>query len=633
MGLIDEKISKWRYRRILDKVNGLEKQMRDLADEQFPEKYIDLRRRRRKGASHGDLMPEMFALVREACRRGIGIRPYDVQVRAACALAEGRIAEMKTGEGKTFVAPLAAALYALDKNGVHVLTANDYLAGRDQQKLDPVYRLLGLSSGCVLADTPSRDRAQAYRQDITFTTVTQLGFDFLREYFQQDPEQLRRHNMWHYMRSEIDGTTRENRCLRGRYCAIMDEVDSILVDYARRPLSLSTEAEIQRPPEMYEVVRSFALESLQDGRDYTVDRVERTVELTDQGKKNLSPLKDQYGYFHLLEAEWEERVEEAIKAEYLYHKGTHYVVKDGQVVLIDETSGRLKIGQHLGGELHQAVEAKEGLPVRPRQEVAKKVTIQSLIRPYDHLAGMTGTAWEARREFRSVYSMKTVRYRPRIPDQTEFLDDLIFVDSDRRWEEVANQVQEVHDTGRAVLVGTRSVDASERVSEMIGQKGIEHDVLNAVNHSEEAKVIAKAGQVGQVTVATNMAGRGVEIEIADEVNDRGGLHVLGTERHTLHRMDRQLAGRTGRRGQPGSVQFCGALEDDVFQAISDRKRDKLQRKYNRNGQLLKPRKGYKLARKAQSRFSQYHASVRKKLLAQDIAQEEGDKILFGQDKL
>lgn len=633
MSRIAEILAHRRHNRIIAAVNQLEPEMRELDDDEIPDRYIELRRRRRKGVSLNQLTPETFALMREATRRAIGIRQYDVQLRVGAGLAEGAVAELKTGEGKTFAAPLAAALFGLDCRGVHILTANDYLAGRDRRILEPAYQLMGLSVASVLADTPPRERSSAYSADITYTTVVQIGFGFLRQYFQQDPGTLRRHDMWQYLRSEIDGSTRESRCLRGRHCAILDEADSILIDYARQPLSLSVQAELQRPTQLYPAVRTFALENLRSPGDFELDKIQRSVELTDKGKKKLQPLTEQYGHFHLMEAEWEERAEEALRAEHLFKKGTHYVVKDGIVVLVDDTSGRLKIGQRLGGELHQALEAKEGVKIHPRQQVAKKITIQSLIRPYDHLAGMTGTAWEARAEFNSVYSMKTLRFSPRLADQTRFHDDMVFLDSDERWDAVARQVEQENARGRPVLVGTRSVDASQHLSELLEERGIEHDVLNAVNHTREAEIIAEAGERGKVTVATNMAGRGAEIKLGEGVKELGGLHVLGTERHALHRLDRQLAGRTGRRGQPGSVQFCACVEDDVFEAVPERTRQRLENKYSENGRLIPHRKATKLVRNAQSRFSDHFARVRKSLLVKDLAQEEGDKILFGQDKL
>ena len=633
MSRIAEFFAHRRCNKTLAAVNDIEPEMRALTDEEIRERYIGLRKRRRKGEALEDLMPETFALTREATRRAIGIRQYDVQVRVATALAEGSVAELKTGEGKTFAAPLAAALFALDRQGVHVLTANDYLAERDRETLEPAYEMLGLNCASVLADTPGEERARAFSADITYTTVVQLGFGFLQQYFQQDPDTLRRHDMWQYLRSEIDGSTRESRCLRGRYCAILDEVDSILIDYARQPLSLSVQAEIQRPPELYPAVRNFALENLQHPDDFELDKVRRTVELKDSGKSKLQSLRENYAYFHLMEAEWEERVEEALKAEHLFEQGTHYVLRKGQVVLVDQTSGRLKIGQRLGGELHQALEAKEGVEIRPRQQVAKKITIQALIRPYDHLAGMTGTAWEANREFSSVYSMNTVRFSPRLPDQTERREDQVYLNPDARWNAVAHQIEEEHAAGRPVLVGTRTVEASQHLSDILTEHDINHEVLNAVNHKKEAEIIAEAGQKGKVTVATNMAGRGAEIKLGEGVEELGGLHVIGTERHTLHRLDRQLAGRTGRRGQPGSVQFYACVKDDVFEAVPERTRESLENRYSSNGQMVPSGKARKLIRNAQEKFSDEFARVRKSLLVRDMAQEEGDKILFGQDKL
>ena len=588
------------------RINRLESRVLDLPDGELRERALELRRRRRKGAELSELVPEMFALVREACRRAIGIHPWEVQVQAAIALSEGRVVEMQTGEGKTFVAPLAAALYALDQRGVHVVTANDYLAGRDARVLAPAYNMLGLKVGCVLADTQGRERASAYLQDITYTTVPQLGFDFLRQFFQQSPDTLRKYDMWQYLKSEIDGSTRESRCLRGRYYAILDEVDSILVDYARKPLSLSVEAESQRPLDVYQKARQYVLDVLQEEQDY--------------------------GYLHQMDSDWEERLEEALSAEHLLKKGVDYVVQGPNVWLVDQTSGRLMIGQRMGGDLHQALECKEGVPVQPRQRVAKKITVQSLIRPYEHLAGMTGTAWEARSEFSGVYGMKTVRFEPRLPERTDFRPDVVFPDSEARWEAVVEDIVREHARGQPILLGSRSVDSSQHLSDMLKARGVPHEVLNAVNHAREAEIIALAGQKGSVTVSTNMAGRGVEITLGEGVPELGGLHVIGAERHTLDRVDRQLSGRTGRRGQPGSVQFYASLDDDVFQVLPEGTRQRLKRRYSRgDGQPIPAGKLDGLIRHSQRKFSKHFAQMRRVLLIRDLAQEEGDKILFGKD--
>jgi len=629
---LHETLDRRRYARLGQQVCHLDEQMRQLPDQALPERYVELRRRRRKGAELTELVPEMFALVREACRRAIGIHQWEVQVRAAVALSEGRVVEMQTGEGKTFVAPLAAALYALDQRGVHVVTANDYLAGRDARVLAPAYNMLGLKVGCVLADTQGRERASAYLQDITYTTVPQLGFDFLRQFFQQSPDTLRKYDMWQYLKSEIDGSTRESRCLRGRYYAILDEVDSILVDYARKPLSLSVEAESQRPLDVYQKARQYVLDVLQEEQDYKLDKVRMTAELTDKGKKHVTALQQDYGYLHQMDSDWEERLEEALSAEHLLKKGVDYVVQGPNVWLVDQTSGRLMIGQRMGGDLHQALECKEGVPVQPRQRVAKKITVQSLIRPYEHLAGMTGTAWEARSEFSGVYGMKTVRFEPRLPERTDFRPDVVFPDSEARWEAVVEDIVREHARGQPILLGSRSVDSSQHLSDMLKARGVPHEVLNAVNHAREAEIIALAGQKGSVTVSTNMAGRGVEITLGEGVPELGGLHVIGAERHTLDRVDRQLSGRTGRRGQPGSVQFYASLDDDVFQVLPDGTRQRLKRRYSRSdGQPIPAGKLDGLIRHSQRKFSKHFAQMRRVLLIRDLAQEEGDKILFGKD--
>lgn len=608
--------------------------MRELETQQLPQRLNQLRERRRGGEELNALAPEAFALVREASRRALDIRQYDVQVAAAAGLAEGNVVEMNTGEGKTFVAPLAACLYALDRRGVHVLTANDYLAGRDAEALRPLYRMLGLSVGVVLADTQGRERLAAYQADVTYTTVRQLGFDFLREYFQQAPDALRQRDMWGYLHSEINDDSREKRCLRGRYYAILDEVDSILIDYARSPLSISVKAEQQRPTEAYRVARDFATSVLEQGRDYTVDDVERKVELTDRGKEKIGGLQTEYGYLQLMDGEWESRLEEALSAQRLYRRGEHYVVRGDQVILVDQTSGRLMLGQRLGGELHQALELKEGVSVKERQKVAKSITVQALIRPYQNLAGMTGTAWEERREFGSVYDMNCVRFEPRIPLQRDEKEDRLFAEADARWEHVADDVERTHQRGQPVLIGVRSVEKSERLSEMLEERDVPHEVLNAVDHEREAEIIANAGRKGAVTVATNMAGRGVEIKLGEGVPELGGMRVIGTERHILGRVDRQLAGRCGRRGQPGHIQFYASVEDDVLQVLSERKRRRARRKIERHGNGPVNARGLsRLIKKAQSEFSSRYARIRKALLARDLAQEETEKILFGQEKL
>lgn len=624
---------KARYAGAAGRINALEPSVRELSDQQLPERVLALKRRLRGGAELSRLRDEMFALVREATGRKLGIRQFDVQVAAAVALCDQQVVQMDTGEGKTFVAPLAACLYALDGRGVHVLTANDYLVERDARMLAPVYNLLGFSVGYVLCDTPQQERRRAYQADVTYATVTQIAYDFLRDYMQQAPDAIRRRNIWQYLHSEISGLDREERCLRGRYFAIIDEVDSVLIDYARQPVSIAEPAEQQRDTELYTICRRFALESLTNHGDFTLDRVRHTAELSEKAKTRVSQLGERYGYMHMTQSDWEDRILEAIVAEHLFDRGKDYVVRGGEVQLVDQISGRLMLGQRLGGELHQALEAKEGASVRPRQSVVKKITVQSLIRSYEHLAGMTATAWEAGKEFHSVYDMKTVRFAPRLPLRLERLSDVFFCSAQDRMGAVADEVADSHKKGRPVLVGTWSVDESRSLSELLRARGVPHSVLNAVDHSSEAQIIAQAGQTGRVTVATSMAGRGVEIPLGEDVEQLGGLCVIGAGRSQLTRLDKQLAGRCGRRGKPGTARFYLSLEDDTFKPLTEKALARLRRRFRAAGS--KPFASRKLSRlvgKCQGQFRRGYAAVRVQLLARDLAVEKTEQVLFGQDR-
>ena len=620
--------------RLVRRINALEDPTRGLSDGGLAARVRELKKRRRDGAPLAGLCAEMFAIVREATRRALGIRQFDVQVAAAVALCGQNVIEMDTGEGKTFVAPLAAALYALDGRGVHVLTANDYLVERDARLLGPVYDLLGLRVGHVLCDTPASECGNAYRADITYTTVTRLGHDFLREYLLQAPDSLRQADMWQYLRSEIDGQDREQRCLRGRHFAIIDEVDSVLIDYARRPISIAQPAASQRDPELYSVCRRCAREDLAEREDYSLDNIRRRAILTDRGKRKVQELAGEHAYLHLMEAEWQERVEEALAAEYLLRRGEHYVVREGRAELVDQVSGRLMLGQRLGGEFHQALEAKENVPIQPRQEVVKRVTVQSLIRSYKNLAGMTATAWEARDEFHSVYEMNIVRFPPRTHVRQDWRPDVFFRQPEDRLRAVAEEVKELHRLGRPVLVGTWAVAESRDLSDLLNRAGVPHEVLNAVDHKNEAGIIARAGEKGRVTVAANMAGRGVEIPLGEGVKELGGLCVVGAGRHVLARADKQLAGRCARRGAPGRTGFYTSLEDDIFKVLPDRRRKRLLRKYDGMGSGARTSKELSgLVRWCQEQFRRRYAAIRRMLLVRDIAVEEAEDILFGQDRL
>ena len=627
-----ERLKHARSARAVRRVNALEPHLRDLPDNALAQRALDLRKRRRQGAPAQQLRDEMFALVREATRRALGIRQFDVQVAAAVALSEQHVIQMETGEGKTFVAPLAACLFALDGQGVHVLTANDYLVERDALMLAPVYAMLGFRVGHVLCDTPPQGRVKALQADVTYTTISQIGYDFLREYLQQGPESLRRANMWQYMQSEIGGPDRAGRCLRGRRFAIIDEVDNVLIDYARQPISIAEPARRQHDPDLYAVCRAFAREGLEAEGDFTLDRARRQAELTDRGKRKVAQLPARHGYMRLMDSEWEERVQEALAAEHLFQKGADYVVRGDAVHLVDPVSGRLMIGQRLGGEVHQALEAKENVPIRPRQTPVKKITVQSLVRAYRNLAGMTATAWEAEREFRTVYDMKSVRFAPRTPLHMDVRPDRFFASIEQRLCATADEVAALHGRGIPVLVGAWSVEESQRLAQLLGERGVPHNVLNAVDHKGEAGIIARAGEKGSVTVSTNMAGRGVEIPLGPGVEELGGLHVIGSGRHHLTRVDRQLAGRCARRGMPGSVQFYVSLEDDVFKVLPERKLSRLRRRVGADG-AVESASLSRLVRRCQEVFRRRYALMRRALLARDMAVERTEQILFGQDRL
>jgi len=625
---------RWRCNKTLERVNALDGRMGKLPDTALREAAMALRGRRRKGSDLDSLAPEMFALVREATRRTINIRQYDIQMRAAAALSRGAVIQMNTGEGKTFVAPPAACLHALDGRGVHVLTANDYLAARDHALLKNVYNLIGFSCAVVLSDSSPADRAAAYRADVTYTTVQQLGFDFLRQYFDESPEGLRTRDMWQFLRSDIDGSSPDTRALRGRHCAILDEVDSILIDYARTPLSMTVEAKTQRPVEAYHIARKLALQVLRDSEDYTLDKGLRKVDLTPQGKRRIGDFQHEYGYLHLMDSDWEEFLQCALMAQYLFRRDEHYVVRSEKVLLVDQTSGRLMLGQRLGGELHQALEVKEGVPIHPRHSIVKKISIQSLIRPYRRLAGMTGTAWESRREFLSVYRMPTIRFATRLPLRRQQRPDLFFCHAEARWERVAADIRSCHNRGQPVLLGTRSVKEARLLSELLEEQNVPHEQLNAVDHAKEAQIIHEAGHKGRVTIAARLAGRGVEIKLAEGVEALGGLRVIGAERHVLRRFDGQLAGRCGRHGDPGSAQFYVTLEDEVFQLLSERRRRWFEKKYgsqSRNG--FHSRELEREVARSQAKFAEHFAAIRKSLLAEELAKDRAESTLFGQGKL
>jgi preprotein translocase subunit SecA len=549
------------YLKVVEQVNALESQMGALSDLELRELANGLRDRLEEGEPLDDLLPESFAATREAGRRTLGQRHFDVQLLGGAVLHAGKIAEMRTGEGKTLTATLAVALNALNGRGVHVVTVNDYLAKRDTQWMGQVYDALGLSVACIQhdeafmydADWVSEDerlarlrpisRREAYEADITYGTNNEFGFDYLRD------------NMV---------PTLDRMVQRDLAYAIVDEVDNILIDEARTPLIISGQAE-QATDRYYQFAQ--IVKQLREGRDYEVDLKHKTVALTEPGIDRVEELLElQPG-----ESIYDERyielthyLEQALKAHATFQRDKDYIVRDGEVIIVDEFTGRMMLGRRYSEGLHQAIEAKEGVRVRRQNVTLATITFQNYFRMYDKLAGMTGTAKTEAEEFRRIYFLDVVVIPTNQPMIRDDLGDLVFKNERGKFRAVIADIKEKRESGRPVLVGTASIEASERLSEQLLREGVPHQVLNAKQHEREAAIIAEAGQPQTVTIATNMAGRGTDIVLGPGVREAGGLHILGTERHEARRIDNQLRGRAGRQGDPGSSLFYVSLEDELM---------------------------------------------------------------------
>jgi preprotein translocase subunit SecA len=549
------------YQKVIAQVNALEPQMEALSDLELRELANGLRDRLEEGETLDDLLPESFAATREAGRRTLGQRHFDVQLLGGAVLHSGKIAEMRTGEGKTLTATLAVALNALNGRGVHVVTVNDYLAKRDTQWMGQVYDALGLSVACIQhdaafiydADWVSEDerlarlrpisRREAYEADITYGTNNEFGFDYLRD------------NMV---------PTLDRMVQRDLAYAIVDEVDNILIDEARTPLIISGQAE-QATDRYYQFAQ--IVKQLREGKDYEVDHKHKSVALSETGIDRVEELLElQPG-----ESIYDERyielthyLEQALKAHATFQRDKDYIVRDGEVIIVDEFTGRMMVGRRYSEGLHQAIEAKEGVRVRRQNVTLATITFQNYFRMYDKLAGMTGTAKTEAEEFRRIYFLDVVVIPTNQPMIRDDHGDLVFKNERGKFRAVIADIKEKRAAGRPVLVGTASIEASERLSEQLMREGVPHQVLNAKQHEREAAIIAEAGQPQTVTIATNMAGRGTDIVLGPGVREAGGLHILGTERHEARRIDNQLRGRAGRQGDPGSSQFYVSLEDELM---------------------------------------------------------------------
>ena len=537
----------------VEAIAALEGKFQALSDAELAAKTAEFRDRLAHGATLDDLLEEAFAVVREAGKRALGLRHYDVQMIGGMVLHEGRIAEMRTGEGKTLVASLPVYLNALEGKGVHVVTVNDYLARRDSlgrgnfKGMGEIYRFLGLTVGCIIHDQPHDERREAYLCDVTYGTNNEFGFDYLRD------------NMVSYA---------AHRVQRPLHYALVDEVDSILIDEARTPLIISGPAE--ESTDKYGKVDRLIPRMVKETH-YTIDEKTRTAMLTDEG---VSLTEEYLGIENLYDDRntvWVHHVQQALRAHAVYKRDTDYVVRDGKVVIVDEFTGRLMSGRRWGEGLHQAVEAKEGVPIERETQTLATVTLQNYFRMYKKLSGMTGTALTEAQEFHEIYQLDVVTIPTNRPMIRIDQPDLIYKNLKGKFKAVADQIAELNKAGQPVLVGTVSIEKNEMLSEMLTRRGVPHEVLNAKNHEREAEIVARAGQRGAVTIATNMAGRGTDIQLGEGVAELGGLFVLGTERNESRRVDNQLRGRSGRQGDPGASRFYISLEDDLMRIFGSEK--------------------------------------------------------------
>lgn len=562
--------------KIADEIEALEPQMQALSDEDLRRKTDEFKDRLANGQILDDLLPEAFAVVREASRRVLGMRHFRVQLIGGIVLHQGRIAEMKTGEGKTLVATLPVYLNALDGKGVHVVTVNDYLATRDSQWMGKLYNFLGLSVGLIVHGLDHQQRQQAYNSDITYGTNNEFGFDYLRD------------NMVIY---------REQMVQRELNFAIVDEVDSILIDEARTPLIISGVGE--KSTHLYYIADNFVKtlkrgadtkdeskaemlskyfegeeedeETLKNKGDYSVDPKAKTVILTEFGVEKAEKF---FGIENLADQENMEiqhHINQALKARAIMKNDIDYVVKDGEVIIVDEFTGRLMYGRRYSDGLHQAIEAKEGVKIERESQTLATITFQNYFRMYQKLAGMTGTAKTEEDEFRAIYNLDVVEIPTNMPMIREDHPDVIYKNEKGKFNAVADEIVELHGKGRPILVGTISIEKSELLSSMLKKRGIPHEVLNAKYHEKEAEIISKAGQMNALTISTNMAGRGTDIVLGEGVKELGGLHIIGTERHESRRIDNQLRGRAGRQGDLGSTRFYISLEDDLMKLFGSEK--------------------------------------------------------------
>jgi preprotein translocase subunit SecA len=592
---------------LVDRINQLEAGLQDRDDDGLRTYTGDLKSRFANGEPLDDLMPEAFALVREASVRTLRMRHFDCQLIGGMVLHSGKISEMKTGEGKTLVATLPAYLNALTGRGVHVVTVNDYLASRDAEWMGQIYRFLGLEVGCIVHGLTDAERQTAYGADITYGTNNEFGFDYLRD------------NM---------KFQRDSLVQRELHFAIVDEVDSILIDEARTPLIISGPAE--KSTQLYYEVNGI-IPRLKNEADYTIDEKARSVTLTEEGVAHAENLLKVENLYDPKNIDLLHHVQQALKAHSLFKRDVDYIVKNGEVIIVDEFTGRLMPGRRYSEGLHQALEAKENVKIENENQTLASITFQNYFRMYEKLAGMTGTADTEAAEFKKTYDLDVVVIPTNKPMIRKDFSDVIYKTRKEKFDAALEEIVACHTNGQPVLVGTISIDVSESFSTKLKKRGIPHTVLNAKNHEKEAEIIAQAGQKGAVTISTNMAGRGTDIVLGEGVTDLGGLHILGTERHESRRIDNQLRGRSGRQGDPGSSRFYLALEDDLLRIFGGERITTIMNKLGmEEGEPIENALITRAIENAQSKVEGHNFEIRKQLLEYDDVMNQQREVIYEQ---
>ncbi len=589
----------------MQKINALEPEVEQLEDAAFPARMAEYRQMVQDGSrTLDDLLPQVFALVREAAKRTLGLRHYDVQLIGGIVLHKGRIAEMKTGEGKTLVATLAVSLNALSGKGVHVVTVNDYLAQRDAAWMGKVYEFLGLTTGVIVHELDDEQRRAAYAADITYGTNNEFGFDYLRD------------NMKFYAADLVQ---------RGHNFAIVDEVDSILIDEARTPLIISgaSDEDVNLYQAMDTVVCQLSPE------DYNVDEKARTATLTEIGVTHCEELTGLDNLFEPKNMLAQHHILQSLKAHLVFRKDVDYIVQNGEVVIVDEFTGRTMPGRRYSDGLHQALEAKEHVQIQAENQTLASITFQNYFRMYEKLAGMTGTADTEAVEFKEIYDLEVMTIPTNKPMIRKDYPDLIFQTREEKFHAIIQEIKELYEKGQPVLVGTISIETSEMLSRQLKSLGIPHSVLNAKQHAMEAEIVAQAGQAKHVTIATNMAGRGTDIVLGEGVRELGGLHILGTERHESRRIDNQLRGRSGRQGDPGSSRFYLSLEDTLMRLFgSDRIKGLMGKLGLRDGEAIENAMVSRAVENAQKKVEAHHFEIRKTLLDYDNVMNQQREVIY-----